>query len=33
MGVIAVRLAGGTLSGLRKALECLPATLQVPAEG
>ena len=31
--VIAVRLAGGTLSGLRKALACSPATLQVPAEG
>ena len=31
--VIAVRLAGGTLSGLRKALSCSPATLQVPAEG
>ena len=32
--VLAVRLAGGTLSGLRKAVACSPArTLQVPAEG
>jgi anterior pharynx defective protein 1 len=32
--VIAVRLAGGSLAGLRKAVACSPAsTLQVPAEG